>query len=301
MKRICIELHTDNNYVIPTIVTITSMLKNKNKDSVYEIRVLGNNLTDYNTSLIEKLGINVIPHTTSLAKFEGKHLFVSSTDLFKFDLPEVLSDWDKVLYVDTDMIIQGDLSEIFNVELGDNYIAAVKDMAGMVLENHHKRLDISNYFNAGMMLMNLKKMREDNIREKLIDYKLNKDIGYFMSQDALNSVFEEKVVWLHPKNNYMPSNISKCSNKEICEFYDISAEDCKDLDNATIIHLTNQKKPWKYKNTYGEKLWQKYFKISVCKNEKLKYEDLPLVLRNKFLRKLSIVFYIKVGNRKGLL
>ena len=90
-----------------------------------------------------------------MSKFEGTHPHVSSTDFFKFDLPDVLSDWDKVLYIDTDMIIQGDLSQLFNTDLGEAYIAAVKDMAGMALESHHNRLGLGNYFNAGMMLMNL--------------------------------------------------------------------------------------------------------------------------------------------------
>lgn len=273
-NKVYLELHTDNNYVIPAIVTITSILKNKKSDSQYEIRVLGNNLSKENIELFRKAGIDVIPHKNSFEQFEGKHEFVSSTDLFKFDLPQVLSDWDKVLYVDTDIIVQDDLSELFNTDLGNNYVAAVKDMAGMVDGRHHTKNGLKNYFNAGLMLLNLKKMREDNVSEKLIDYKLHKDIGHFMSQDALNCVFEEKVVWLHPKYNYMAPNMKKYTSKQICEFYKISTNDYDHLlKNAVIVHLTNKKKPWKYIDTYGHKLWMKYFKKSVAKNTKLRFED----------------------------
>lgn len=321
-----IELHTDNNYVIATVVTITSLLKNKNKDSKYEIRVLGNNLTPENIKLIEKTGVKVIPHQSSFSKFEGTHLFVSSTDLFKFDLADALSDWDKVLYLDTDMIIQGDLSELFGTDLGDNYVAAVKDMAGMVSENHHNRIGHLNYFNAGMMLLNLKKMREDNIRDKLIDYKLNKDSGHFMSQDALNVVFDEKVVYLHPKYNFMAPNMQSYKDQQVCEFYDISQNEYKNMKtDATILHLTNQKKPWNFKEIYGSELWHKYYKCSVCRHIPINYQDcleptflgfrkskdrkffyfawLPIFgFKAKKVGQLAVyLFGIKIGMKKGVL
>lgn len=267
--KICIELHTDNNYVLPTIVTLTSLIANKDKSSIYEIRVLGNNLTKKNIKLLKKaVGEygKVIPHISSFSKFEGTHPHVSSTDLFKFDLPDVLSDWDKVLYIDTDMIIQSDLSELFNIDLGDNYIAAVKDMAG-VYDGHAKKLGHKSYFNAGMMLMNLKKMREENIGAKLIDYKLHKDCGHFMSQDALNYVFNEKVLYISPIYNWMAPNQLKFSNQEIKDFYGIDFD--LSLDNTVIVHLTNRKKVWNYKNTWGFDLWYEYYKKSVLKPKKL--------------------------------
>ena len=278
MNKIYIELHTDNNYVIPTIVTLTSLFKNKNEDSVYEVRVLGNKLTQENVELLEKAldgRGQVIPHESSLSKFEGTHPHVSSTDLFKFDLPEVLSDWDKVLYIDTDMIIQGDLSDLFNVPLGDNYIAAVKDMAGMVLEQHHTRLGLNNYFNAGMMLMNLEKMRKEDIGAKLIDYKLHKDTGHFMSQDALNDTFHEKVIWLHPKYNWMAPNHTSFTVQHIASFFDITESEVLELDKkAVIVHLTNKMKPWDYKHVWGHKLWKTYYEKSILKHVKRHYNSL---------------------------
>lgn len=280
--KICIELHTDNNYVLPTIVTLTSLIANKDKSSIYEIRVLGNNLTKKNIKLLKKAVGKygcVIPHISSFSKFEGTHPHVSSTDLFKFDLPDVLSDWDKVLYIDTDMIIQSDLSELFNIDLGDNYIAAVKDMAGMH-EGHAEKLGHKNYFNAGMMLMNLKKMREENIGAKLIDYKLHKDCGHFMSQDALNFVFNEKVLYISPIYNWMAPNQLKFSNQEIKDFYGIDFD--LSLDNAVIVHLTNRKKVWNYKNTWGFDLWFSYYKKSVLKHRYLNLLDAEIPRNNKF-------------------
>ena len=59
--KICIELHTDNNYCLPTIVTLASLFENKNPESDYEVRVLGNRLTDENIKLLEKQLRKMLP------------------------------------------------------------------------------------------------------------------------------------------------------------------------------------------------------------------------------------------------
>lgn len=204
IKFVPVVMFTDNNYVIPTIVTITSLIENKNVNTEYGIYVLGNNLSEENLRLLNSLsGVKAENHKSRFSQFEGTHQHVSSTDLFKFDLPETFPQYDKILYMDVDMIVQGDLSSLYATELGDNYVAAVKDIACTLRGKHHIRNNLSFYFNAGMMLLNLKKMRNENISEKLIDYKLHKDQGFFMSQDALNCTFAERVILLSPTYNYI--------------------------------------------------------------------------------------------------
>lgn len=291
-----IELHTDNNYVLATLVTLASLFKNKNRDSVYNVKVLGNNLTEENINLIKQFDVTVIPHSTSLGKFEGTHLFVSSTDLFKFDLPNVLADWDKVLYLDTDIIVKEDLTKLFNTDLKDNYAAVVKDMPGMVVEHNDLRLNLHNYFNAGIMLLNLKKMREDNVSDKLIDYKLNDDNGRFMSQDALNFVFAEKVIFLHPKYNFMSPNLTRFTKQEICSFFNIPSEDLNNLKNKIVIlHLTNKTKPWNTIKAKDFNIWYKYFRLLPESNFKKEFDE--KFKKERFDNFLKILF--SVGNEQG--
>lgn len=275
IKFVPVVMFTDNNYVIPTIVTITSLIENKNVNTEYGIYVLGNNLSEENLRLLNSLsGVKAENHKSRFSQFEGTHQHVSSTDLFKFDLPETFPQYDKILYMDVDMIVQGDLSSLYATELGDNYVAAVKDMRGMVSGHHHIRNNLVSYFNAGMMLLNLKKMRNENISEKLIDYKLHKDQGFFMSQDALNCTFGIKVKYLSPVYNYMGPNLEKYTKDEIIEFYNISeAEYEQVVNNATIIHLTNKKKPWKTQYVWGADLWRKYYLLSPLSTQRYFYVD----------------------------
>lgn len=296
-----IVVHTDNNYVVPTIVTITSLVVNKYKNTPYRIYVLGNKLSHENKKLLSKItGVEVIDHVSRFAQFEGKHQHVSSTDLFKFDLPDVFSQYDKILYLDVDMIIQRDLSELYHIDLEDNYVAAVKDMQGMVLEQHHIRNGLENYFNAGMMLLNLKKMREDNISDKLIDYKLHKDTGHFMSQDALNCVFGDKVKYIDPKYNYMWPNLRAFTDEEIEKFYDITEVEWNNIRyNSYIVHLTNKLKPWKYIEACGAGLWASYYYKSVLKRKRIKYLDIATSSQNVFDKKKVVQFKIPGFSYEG--
>lgn len=275
IKFVPVVMFTDNNYVIPTIVTITSLIENKNVNTEYGIYVLGNNLSQESLSLLNSIsGVKAENHKSRFSQFEGTHQHVSSTDLFKFDLPETFPQYNKILYMDVDMIVQGDLSSLYATELDDNYVAAVKDMRGMVSGHHHTRNNLTSYFNAGMMLLNLQKMRNKNISNKLIDYKLHKDQGLFMSQDALNCTFGTKVKYLSPTYNYMGPNLVFYTPKEIMKFYGIDQNTYdKIVTNALIVHLTDKKKPWKTISAWGADLWRKYYLLSLLSSQRYFYTE----------------------------
>ncbi|MBQ3785144.1 MAG: FkbM family methyltransferase, partial [Alphaproteobacteria bacterium] len=96
-----------------------------------------------------------------------------------------------------------------------------------------------------------------NIAERLLDYKLYKDIKHFMDQDCFNYVFKENVIYLSPIYNNMAPNQLHYSDKEIKDFYDIKFN--LDLDNTVILHLTNSRKVWDYEDVWGHDLWMKYY------------------------------------------
>lgn len=292
IKFVPVVMFTDNNYVIPTIVTITSLIENKNVNTEYGIYVLGNNLSEENLRLLNSLsGVKAENHKSRFSQFEGTHQHVSSTDLFKFDLPETFPQYDKILYMDVDMIVQGDLSSLYATELGDNYVAAVKDIACTLRGKHHIRNNLSFYFNAGMMLLNLKKMRNENISEKLIDYKLHKDQGFFMSQDALNCTFAERVILLSPTYNYIKKSWDLFDINKICEFYNITQEECDKIQKKSLIlHLADKSKPWKTAHTWGSNLWKNYYLLSPLKNKKFFYvDDKKYMLREDYSKKIKII------------
>lgn len=269
MKKISVVLITDDNYVVPTAVTIASIVKNAK--SAVEIYVLGVGISAKNKTYLSKAGAKVIETNVSLPQFTGTHPHVSAAALLKFDLPNIFCNYDKILYLDTDMIILSDLGELFNTDLGTQYAAVVKDMAGMIDGSHHTKLKHHDYFNSGMMLLNLKQMRKDGIAAKLVDYKMTKDTGHFMDQDCLNAVFNENVIYVSPIYNWMAPNQLEYTVAQVKDFYGIDFEPT--LENAVVVHLTNRKKVWNYVSVWGHDLWIRYYKRSVVRGVKLNLYD----------------------------
>lgn len=87
------------------------------------------------------------------------------------------------------------------------------------MRGHQTRIGHKRYFNNGMMLLNLKKMRKDNISEKLFADKLSDENTVFMTQDAFNRVFNTEVKFLSPLYNYMGPNLTDYTPSQIKNFF----------------------------------------------------------------------------------
>ena len=86
--------------------------------------------------------------------------------LLKFKISEILANYDKIIYLDGDILVQKDLTELYNIDIDGYYVAAVDD-TGKIYHKKDVYAKYPNYFNSGVMLLNLKKCREDNISSKL--------------------------------------------------------------------------------------------------------------------------------------
>lgn len=273
-KIVNIVLITDKNYAKPTYVTLLSLSANKDFSSKYEVTVLYSEIDDVDLANIKNLhrkdfAVHVQKITFDCNQFKKNNFHVSPVAITKFMLPLIFSDKDKILYLDGDLIVQGDLSELYETNIDEKYAAVVKDMSPMIhyQPNICERLGIShkNYFNSGVMLLNLKKMRQDQITDKLLEYRQN-GINFFMDQDALNVCFREQVEYLSLKYNFIVTLEDRFSADEICTYYDETQENI--FGNSIIIHFASPYKPWKcYDSQYAD-IWMSYFKKSPY-NQKL--------------------------------
>lgn len=245
MNEVVIAYITDDNYVMPTIVSITSAIMNKNENSIYKIYIIGVSVNEENKKCLDKfiaknindkIVINIL-HFNQHYNFDDTHPYVTSAAIFKFDIANILSDYNKVLYIDCDTIVLKDLSELFNIDINDYYAAAVKDFIANEILKQHLPLGIKNYFNSGVMLLNAKLLRENNIKELLLDYKINKDRRHFMDQDCFNFIFNSKVIFIKPKYNYMRTN-SSYDKTVLDNFFE-----CDTSEDIVILHIT-WLKPW---------------------------------------------------------
>ncbi len=249
-NNISIVYICDEKYVMPTCVSIQSIYENK-KDSVYDIYVIGIDLSQNSKNKINSIklsGINIylLDFENKYRDLETSHVYVSKAALFKFDIPNILSDLNKVLYLDGDTIVMDDLGELFNTDINDFYAGVVRDLSACYIQKDNIRLGIQTYFNSGVMLLNLNKLRQDNIPERLLEYKMNSTSVKYMDNDCFNAVFKDNVYFLNPKYNYFIVNEYLYEKETSSKIFPL------------IIHFTSSK-PWqKYGVKFGRK-WDNYY------------------------------------------
>lgn len=282
----------DDNYAMPTIVSMTSLILNKNNDSIYNIHILCDNVKKENIDKmvsLEKKNIQIDIVMVDSKNYDGlekKYSSVSKSALLKFSIAKYLEKIDRVLYIDGDTIILKDLSNLCNLDLTEFYAAVVKDgpKDNIVGGKKHQYYGENSYFNSGMMLLNLSKIRKEGIVERLINYRLN-EYNYFMDQDAFNMVFKNKVMYLGLEYDFMLHLISYINSsfslKQLINYYNLQQYETIDelFENIAIIHYTFEK-PWKYFDIPFNEIWMKYFKASPINQNILK--------RSSFMTKMYL-------------
>lgn len=294
MIRIPVVFICDSYYVVPTAVAVTSLICNKNPDTNYVVYIITAGLPEKDIEKFNEfknIGADIHVITASTEKFEGlqDHPHVTRTTYLKFDLPEFLPDEEKALYLDGDVIIQKDLKDLFEINIEGYYAAVVKDLP--LADNS---LNIQNYFNSGIMLLNLKLMRENNISSALLNianstYKLT-----YQDQDCFNICFDKKVkllplvynyfhgLFLQQRKKYTLDYINKCFGTNYSSYENIK-------ENSYIIHLVGYDKPWIYSHNILIREWDEYFKKSPFKFRKLKRKSVKL--KGYVLSVLLYIFY----------
>ncbi|KZX12196.1 glycosyltransferase family 8 protein [Methanobrevibacter curvatus] len=286
-NRVPIVFITDENYVIPTSVSIVSLITNKNKSTFYDIFIIADNLTlKHKEKLISMqnsdVRINIIDFSSE--KFEKMHVFkekalcvATKAALLKFEIPNIFPSEDKILYLDGDIIVKKDLKELFSKNIEKYYVAAVHDTGKLYSNRQH--LEIPTYFNSGMMLLNLEYLRKDNISNLLIKTKKELKDMNLMDQNVFNIVLhDEKVKLIDIKFNFLLINLHRAKKKykfeQINSLFRTSYQNLEDIEKkAVIIHFASADKPWKYTDGLYSKEWYSYFKNSPFKNELEKIQD----------------------------
>ena len=275
-NSINIAMATDNNYVLPTIVAITSMLENVNEDSFYKFYLLiSEDFTKENEEKFltlekrykEKCLINFLKMDN---EFDNNITLphITSATYFRLRLPSLLQNEEKCLYLDGDIIVLKDLVELYNTDITDYYIAGVKEIGVQVFSRkRNEKLDIPDvekYVNAGILLMNLKKMRQDNIEQKFNEFipLLEERNLSLADQDVLNSVCYEKIYNLpfkyNVRANYFAIMKNNTPSSHLVKQNFTGKEWVEAKKRPVIIHYAVKTKPWNNPTMpYGD-LWCEY-------------------------------------------
>lgn len=302
MQNINLCFITDNSFTLPTAVAIESIVENVNEAYHYNIYIICNkdveleNQAKLLSCTKNKHNITIqlviVDDDSKYRAFEKKDFPVSISATFKFSIAELLPDVNKILYLDGDLIVQSDLVNFFSSDISDVYAGVIKDyhaltFKGDVWERLGIRLD--GYFNSGVMLLNLEKMREDGMFEKLIDYRLN-GVNYYMDQDTLNVVFGEKVKYLDFKYNATVTNWRNKTSEDLSSYYGMEYQQDKYeyLRKAEVVHFCSSDKPWRYYDTHYADVWYKYFLDSVYRNENLERKSLHTIISQEQIKNVRI-------------
>lgn len=278
-NQINIVYITDQSFAMPTCVSILSVIVNMDREDNLKIFVVCDGVDESSKErfmLLEsdraKIELIDIHDEKCLGMFASciyaDCIHVTGTALYKLSLAEILKGVRKVIYIDGDTLVQKSLGSLYDYELGDNYVGAVNDMLDECEEGDSglaNRIGLSgrSYFNSGVMLLDLEKIRTDEMSRKLIDYREN-GTNYFMDQDALNAVLGDRRTCLPYSYNFLATVTEAYDVDEIaerfCEKKKYSIDEC--ISEAAIIHLTGKRKPWKYNLPWFSRLFFQYYKKS---------------------------------------
>lgn len=252
--KISIAYAPDDNYVNQTVVSMKSALEHNEQ---VEFIIMYSKLS---AESMQKLG--AVGGSLRLIKMDESQFadltlskWVTVQAWFRIKLPDLCKDLDKVLYLDCDTLIRGNLDELFSLDLTDKYLAGVKDVWGV--SKYVKRLGMKSgvYVNSGMLLFNCNYCRKEHFFDKVVDFaKNNAKIIEFCDQDSINKVVDEYKLVISPKYNLMDTwwrgGYYEFEGEEEAEYL-------KAKENPVIAHLTGLKPAFKgCGNKFKDEWWE---------------------------------------------
>lgn len=299
MQHIPIVLASDDNYIQHLGVTMCSILENTN--SQIQFHLLLYNVTDQNINKVKQIQktyntqvfYNIItdqrlesfPEIGRLKKSAYLRLFIEEI------LPK---DIKKLIYLDVDTVVLGDIVELYKINLNGKIIGAIKDYIADYILRIYFYKGLNSYFNSGVMVIDFQKWQEFQVLKKSVDF-IKKYKNYLMTadQDVLNCLFINQWQEIEKKfNTVLIYNIIDTMLKE----------------NTVILHYIDKIKPWSYlyieknKKFYFQYLqktpWRGFFYSDKNYTNRIKKYGYYIHKHSKlFLRKIIPIFLIDIYHK----
>ncbi len=241
----------DDGYIPFLGIALKSLIDNASDENKYQIKILYTNVSGENIRRIKKyekenINIEFVDLNKQLEDIKEKlytRNYFSNTTYYRLFIPELYPEYKKAIYIDSDTICLTDIANLYNIDMKNNLIAGVPDGAIQaidVFKDYVERVvgvsDYNNYFNAGIIVMNLEELRKYKFQDKFI-YMLGKvRFEVAQDQDYMNRLCKGRVKLLDFSWNRMP----------------IMGKQTGDIN---IIHYNLGAKPW----YFDDVLYQEYF------------------------------------------
>jgi len=309
-----IVLATDNNYVQHCCVTMTSILLHNENVRFF---IFTEGLSSDNVSVLknqsEKYGGNLeiitvysdVIKKMPMPSCASDHISVAT--YYRLFVSSLLpADIERIIYLDCDIIVRGDLSVLWAMDIDRYALAAVyQNNEWSDGADSWNRLSISRntgYFNAGVLLINLKYWRDNNVEERLLGYIANNyDLIHSHDQDTLNAVLGNEMCPLDCSYNFLPNFYMNMLELSFPDKVDYAQKIPIVKKNPTIVHYVYKPKPWESGCNHPlRKEYYKYLNYTPWKGWKPKI-NFKSIYRNRI--KLPLLVFrrdmlINLGLRK---
>jgi len=254
----------DDNFVKYTIVSLHSMIKNASKDYQYQVYILHTEIAVETQNKVKELEndtfrIEFVDMTDYLRSVSDKlplRDYYSKTTYYRLFIAEMYPEYNKAIYIDSDTIVQGDISQFYLTDIKDAYVGACHeqvmiqvDIFGTYVE---KVVGVSryNFFNAGILLINCEQFRLKFVLDKFIDYLHYYNFVVTQDEDYLNLICKDHVYWIDQR-----------WNTEV--FCNIEYP----IEQAKMLHYIMTSKPWHYEDCKHSDIFWSYAKETSVYNE----------------------------------
>jgi lipopolysaccharide biosynthesis glycosyltransferase len=251
---------TNENYAMPLEAMIASLLNNFKSYKKIEVFILESEVSVQTKERIKRhFGdprINITWIKIDLVDFKDMNItgHITVESYFRLLIPKILPGHiEKVIYLDCDLIVDEDIGKLWDIEIKDNYLLAVPEMHRDSLYasspcgiKAYKELGIDpscRLYNSGVLVINVKKWRQDNIANRIMDYLVRyKEHILWNDQDGMNAILAGKYLKLDPRWNLLTQLL-----------YEYNSWKASPLDKNTykravkspyIIHFNTNSKPW---------------------------------------------------------
>ena len=260
-------------------VAMHSLVTNADPNRNYTIVVMDEDLSEEHKAKLRALVEGKDNFELRLVPMEGKIQgvfdrvgnrlrtdYFTMTIFFRLFIPTMFPEWDKGIYLDADIVVPGDISQMYDIDLEGAYVGACHDrsIAGVpeLVEyvGPGVGVGIENYVNSGILLMDMKTLREHKLAERFLELFTTYHFESIApDQDYLNALCFGHIKFMPDEWDVMPIQGSK------------------DFENPKLIHYNLFDKPWLYDNVqYGDYFWE-YAKDSGFEEEariyKANYSD----------------------------
>ncbi len=256
MNEIPIFFAADDAYAPYLAAALNSAIKNTSNKRQYRAIVLYQDLSQENRKTLagmssDNFKIEFVPMQRELEEITDKLSNRLRCDCFtltiyyRLFIPVMFPQYDKGIYIDSDVILNADIADFFDIDIGDNYIGACTDLSIQehpVLVNYLENavgVKKGEYVNSGVLLLNLKKLREAEI-----DYNFLRLLTKYQfdsvapDQDYINALCNGKIHYIEKEWNTMTNGSMPA------------------VEQPRLVHYNLYAKPWCYDGIrYGEMFW----------------------------------------------